>query len=241
MADITSNLIGHWPLNGDRFAEVGSNLTGFVGTVTYTEEASGPPWPQVAVFNGSSALDTSGYFPALASTEELTYSCWFYKTSGSTATLLGNDDNSATGGLSVFITGAEIIRLRTYSGTIASDMGSVSLNTWQHLVVTKSSGGSGVADFRTFLNGSLLATETNPTYSWNTSERFYVGCRTNSGDGASAVFTGRMSDVRVYNRQLSADDVAELYAWTPPSGDGLLEAVRPAVRGAVRAAVRSTI
>jgi len=238
--DITSNLIGHWPLNGNSVAEVGTNLTSFVGTVTYTED-TGAPWPEVAVFDGASARDTSGNFPALASTEELTYSCWFYKTVSDTASLLGNDDNNATGGMTVLITGAEVIRLRTYAGTFASDMGGVSLNAWQHLVITKSSGGSGVADFRTFLNGSLLATETNPTFSWNTNERFYVGCRTNSGDGASAVFTGRMSDVRVYNRQLSADDVAELYAWTPPSGDGLLEAVRPAVRGAVRAAVRSTI
>jgi hypothetical protein len=81
-------------------------------------------------------------------------------------------------------------------------------NAWHHVVATRS--GSLPSVFKLYVDGSLVATSNNAGNTLPTLTRFFVG---RNHDGGSP-FEGQLDDVRVYNRELSADDVTALYNFT---------------------------
>ncbi|HUD20551.1 MAG TPA: LamG-like jellyroll fold domain-containing protein [Candidatus Saccharimonadales bacterium] len=115
--------------------------------------------------------------------------------SGGHADILIRDDNS-------------VIRLNhTLSTGIVFD------GTWHHLVWTDSSGTA-----KLYIDGGLDATNFNYTRSSTTLNRTSIGAVLRST--ASAFFTGSIDDVRMYNRVLSASEVADLAAGRSP-GSGV--------------------
>jgi len=79
------------------------------------------------------------------------------------------------------------------------------VNQWYHVIVTYQGGNH----MRIYLNGVLEAEDTTgiPTDFTNTAEPLYVGWLQDN----SKAFDGLIDDVRIYNRALSAGEVAQLY------------------------------
>jgi hypothetical protein len=67
---------------------------------------------------------------------------------------------------------------------------------------------------KAYVDGSLVGSSDVTTGNLNAGDqRLQVGCRFY---GTNQPFNGVIDEVRVYNRAKSADEIAELYAWTGP-------------------------
>ncbi|MFA5485057.1 MAG: LamG domain-containing protein [Candidatus Pacearchaeota archaeon] len=81
---------------------------------------------------------------------------------------------------------------------------SFELNKWQHLVVTLNEG-----NIKYYLDGNLLPTTSDNLWSWETNVAI-IG-RRSSGGTSLYHFNGSLSDVRIYNRALSEDEIQLLF------------------------------
>lgn len=77
---------------------------------------------------------------------------------------------------------------------------------WLHFVVTYANG-----TLTMYRNGELRKTYTGQTFNGNSDTLFIGGQQAAGGQYAGNRFAGLMDDVRLYNRALSADEVARLY------------------------------
>jgi hypothetical protein len=171
-----------------------------------------PRYSYSTVFDGSSAYINinSAIFPVILN-NSFTLSMWVYNSdSGDRSILFGN--YGLTGSFfSIEKTTAEKVRFYwNASPDVTLSNTSLTVNTFSHLVITKS--GNTVKSYingvlkdtsTTTLNGTIPATATN----------FRIGADSRTG---STMFKGRISDFRLYATCLSADDIKRLYN-TPAS------------------------
>jgi hypothetical protein len=108
--------------------------------------------------------------------------------------------------------GATIHTATTWHSASTSVTGVLSLGEWYHAFATYSSASS---EIRLYLNGALVSTAPQAS-----GDIVYNGTLTTclSGDrhatstcGYRNFFDGSMDDIRVYNRELSAEEVMRLY------------------------------
>jgi len=88
-----------------------------------------------------------------------------------------------------------------------SNSSALSLNKWSHLVVTYNSS-AGSNNFNTYVDGVLATSLTRTGVVGTNANALLLGAETDSN---VHWFKGTIDDVRVYNRALSADEVADLY------------------------------
>jgi hypothetical protein len=91
----------------------------------------------------------------------------------------------------------------------------LSLNTWYHATFTTSYDGVNTT-MKIYTNGSETATGTFSGTQGNYGYKFMIGDGNNGTDGASAwyPFQGRVSNVKVYNRTLTAAEVQQNFIAT---------------------------
>jgi hypothetical protein len=88
--------------------------------------------------------------------------------------------------------------------------GTITYNLWTHVCITWS-GGSSSSDVTIYMNGSsVAATGTNGAGSAvsDAASGFWIG---NSDNNTARTFDGIIDEVRIYNRELSAPEVKQLY------------------------------
>ena len=208
----TSGLVGYWPF------DEGS------GTIAYDKSGNnnngtlinGPTWTGGKVagglnFNGSgnyidipnsSSLNFSSGFSAGAWIQGGNYSPW--------DPFLGKESWNAGLGF-VLLVGDSAGGITYYGGTGAGSMAAISFagaappGVWTHVFFTNSSGSA-----KMYINSILVASGSIPIT--NAPNDLLVAARhTNDGGAASDWYGGKVDDVRVYNRALSASEVQALY------------------------------
>jgi hypothetical protein len=96
-------------------------------------------------------------------------------------------------------------------------------NGWNHLVLTLADGNVGTGSLSIFFNGvladSAVFQRVDPGNALHRVGVFGSGWAVGSPNYATAPWIGSMGDIRIYNRALSSNEVAQLYAIesTPPS------------------------
>lgn len=82
------------------------------------------------------------------------------------------------------------------------------VNEW--VMITLIYDGTGT---RSYINGELHHTYSNVSYGihFNTNARLFLGCEASTANPSSPYFTGQMSDFRIYNTVLTAEQIKELY------------------------------
>jgi len=85
----------------------------------------------------------------------------------------------------------------------SSSTGAVVVDTWTHVAVVY----NGSTTSRIYINGELDSTETGHTAPLTSTRTLYFG----RGDGGGNLLTGYLYDIRVWNDQRTADEVAEYY------------------------------
>ena len=117
-------------------------------------------------------------------------------TNGNTGTLFFQNEQS--GGASSFLTAPD---------------NAISLNAWQQVAITKDG-----ATETLYINGVQQSSRTNGNTNTPTNNNAFIGFWFSSTD-ADRFFQGRIDDVRVYNRALSAAEVRMLYRGFPSRSD----------------------
>jgi hypothetical protein len=100
---------------------------------------------------------------------------------------------------------------------ITSSTGSVAVNQWSHIVVTKLGTG-----WSLYINGSLSGTATlNATLSSHTTDVLWLGSNHNAFSPLAGFnLNGRLDDIRIFNVALNSTDVADL--WNGGNGRGII-------------------
>ena len=90
-------------------------------------------------------------------------------------------------------------------GTIAgTDPGYISLNTWQHIVITRPSDGD---NSNIYVNGVIGGTANQNSGTPAASTNFYIG----SNAGGTQDFNGTIDEIMIFNRTLTAAQIKALY------------------------------
>lgn len=168
----------------------------------FTDTVTGPTPYSTTTYGGSAYFDGSGDYLTLGSqtnfafgTGDFTIEAWIYPltVSGTAQTIydtMTQGDGTGTGRLGFDFNTS--LRLFTGAGTVLTSGGTMVANSWQHVVVCRSSGST-----RLFINGAQVNTtyaDTN-SYTIGTANRPIIGV--NAFNASSNIFSGYMANLRV--------------------------------------------
>ena len=177
-------------------------------------------------FNGANAVT----FPSSMDNAELTAMAWFYYTGGASInTILGNKAGGCSPGLrgwAVYVntwgTSNRVLMLEWGHSSVGCDglgtgPGAVALNSWQHVAVTLNAT-TGLV--KLYLNGAEVGREASPRRSLAT-RGLAIGQF--AANDASYRFHGKIDEVRIWHRELSAAEIlAQMYARPAGNEPGLV-------------------
>ena len=207
---LTNGLVAYYPFNGNANDESGNGNNGTVYGAALTTDKFGNS-NSAYYFDGVSAyvsanLGTVNYYP-------LTFSVWFQST----------DVNSETRGIVSIPAGicwCSGARLGLENGKVEGGsqggFGPQDLfssfcadTSWHHALVSCDSSGLN----KLYLDGILVSmSQRNPTNPLATSAPLQIGRELITG-GDLRNIRGRIDNVRIYNRALSSNEVAQIYAY----------------------------
>lgn len=224
---ILSGLTNRWTLNEGTGSVFYDSVAGQTGTLY-----GSPTW--VTVTNTRlPSLTKAIYFSNISPTENTQYgqigsggiaintlttanwsiSLWYNARTFASHADSGNTYlaiNSPTSRYWNFYIGNGSGNLYNYSGSGAggstSISGTISFNSWTHIVYTCSSSSIAV-----YINGSSAGTGTWPSFSFSATTNLFLGIEVISGGYIAYGCDMYMQDVRIYNRPLSATEVTSIY------------------------------
>jgi predicted nucleotidyltransferase len=217
-------LVGHWKLDentGTSAADLSGN--GITGTLT-----NGPTWTTgkygyAVNFDGADDHVTMGDPNSLDIVGQLTISAWIYpRTTGGGGLGRIFDKNSSVTGTAgyvlylqnITVTNGLTFGIGDLSGSparsVISSANAVTLNQWQHVVVTY----DGSKLVKIYVNNVVVGSNTFAEFPTANTNNAVIGGRTTSN---TRNFDGYIDDVRIYNRALSAAEVLALYQATKSS------------------------
>lgn len=194
-------LVGYWAMNEGAGNQTGdSSSNGFTGTIN-----GGPTWingkrGKALSFNGSSQY-VSGSLSGMSSTQ-ISFCSWANKSSNPGTFTQTIGASSGSSGLYVNSSGNIFSQISFVS---AGNQGTASVSMpsgWHHYCLTWSSG----SPLSLYVDGVLSQSTGNITDTLNATTGFWIA-RYASG----TYFPGSIDDARVYNRALTAAEVAGLY------------------------------
>ncbi|MEK7500082.1 MAG: LamG domain-containing protein [Patescibacteria group bacterium] len=212
-ADAASSLVGYWKFDeGTGTSAADSSGNGNTGTLT-----NGPTWsstvpttaftnPYSVSFDGTDDYVAIGNSITSLGTTAVTVSSWVRTNSiGANQYILdASTDGGSGNGLSVRIRDNGTIRFWHYNAAAnANSVGTLSANVWYHVAVTW----DGTTN-RIYINGSPDGTNTGDSNSLGSI--YQIG----HSNVLGGFFNGRLDDVRIYNRALSATEITALAAGT---------------------------
>lgn len=217
--DLENGLVGHWTFDGNIDTTItdssGQGNNGSIsGSATATMQAIGKIG-QALEFDGSDDEIVIG--DVLDQTGSFSISTWVYPhdVAGTVATdddirIIVKDDETSGWFLSIGdanTTGRVRFGIRQTSPITTDTGNALAENAWQHVVAVWNT----ATDVRTvYIDGEVAAQSTGVTGdSIGTSARLTIGGNASGINNRN--FNGRMDDMRLYNRALSATEVQKLY------------------------------
>jgi hypothetical protein len=198
-----NGLVGWWKLDGNAKDYSGNNNH---GTVTGATVAAGKVG-QCYSFDGTDDyIDTSNQM--LGNNSPFTYSVWIkFSASQIGRTIMGRHSNAVGGaGMGIDDSSANKIKfhLNSYSAQRVNSTMTLNDNNWHYI-----SGTWDGVNLKLYVDGNLDASSTPSTTLTFPSINTQIG---RWGGGSSQYFNGLIDDVRIYNRALSPEEIARLYA-----------------------------
>ncbi|MFZ3031807.1 MAG: LamG domain-containing protein [Candidatus Moraniibacteriota bacterium] len=222
---LDSGLVGYWGLDdgiddGSSTSATDSSTNGNTGTLT-----NGPTWTTGQIggavnFDGTDDHITAGAPTALNMTGTMTVSAWIYPETfgggGGKGRIVDKDSNATTGFIFsvdnvTVASGFAFMVNTTVAPRFLGAANTITLNTWQHVTATLD--GNKIATL--YKNGMKVASASVSELPTTGSNNFVIGGRTSDN---LRNFDGSIDEVRVYNRALSAEEAANLYRLTAPTG-----------------------
>lgn len=204
----TSNLVSHWPMNGDSVDAVGG-LDGTDTNVTYPSSPS--VFSKSLELTGSASYVNMGNSSSLQSTA-FSVGAWVYiSTIDTYQYIIDNYGKTALGPYRIMVSNSNrklLFSIGVYDLFTASNI--YTANTWHHVVLTKTN----TSTAKYYVDGVEYNFGTNTTKT-STNSKFTIGSRWdqgtlgyNSGDN----FDGNVEDAFYFSRALTAAEVSNIYA-----------------------------
>lgn len=213
---ITNGLIGYYPFCSNANDASGNGNNGTVHGATLTTDRFGNTNSAYS-FNGTSNyISVSDQASLRLSNTDFTISAWVYETSlapAQDAIVTKRAPSGSGNGYILNIAGnnqptPELINFQVSGGfdPHAYSGSTVLLNAWQHIVVTYTLSSQTI---KIYLNGVLNSTTSGiPSPNAATSNDLWIG---NDVAGGQYSFHGKIDDVFIFNRAISAAEVNSLY------------------------------
>lgn len=205
---LLTGLGGYWKLDGDATDVLGASN----GTVTGIGWAWQPGKLGQAFETVSTGAVNVGSNPAIKPVDAITIAGWFffYGAVGANARLVS--DWHQDGGKDRWLLGYSPDGVTLYGhmgnncalGVVGS---TIPTNQWVHLALTASTIAYGAYAMTTYRNGTTVATATGSTLFRNGGGNVCIGHQEEAGAGMN----GRIDEVGIWQRALSADEIALLY------------------------------
>lgn len=188
-----------------------------LGTIAYTSDT--PRYNISTVFNGTDATINCGHAFHVQGAKNMSMSCWAYCENWTATTankyLLSSQQ---TGGLILGYLNGTTVRARWHvytasdlsaSGYKQADYATALTSGWHHFCGTCNE-----SQIKLYLDGVLVKTTSASNYGihFNTTASMFIGAESAGASSYSDLFTGKISDVRIYYTTLTADQVADLYS-----------------------------
>lgn len=220
----TDGLVGYWNLNDTS----GTTVKGIIGgDGTYSGETDIPSQTgKIANAIKFDGVDDGISIPNISSHENFTaftVSAWVYPySSGQTAggRIVSKADGGTGDNFCLYLITTEYnvnFRLETdgdVQANLAATDGDVPQDTWTHVTATWDG-----TNMRLYIDGTEDGN--SPTAKSGTIDAdgnpLVIG--THSGDPTNRRFNGKIDEVRLYNRALSASEISDLHAFTGPTID----------------------
>ncbi len=222
--DITTGLVGHWTFDADATDSSGNSYDG-----TLTGDASIDTTDATDIVGeGKLALDGTGdyvnldtHISGFSGLTEGTISAWVKMTDTGESTIFGLSDKDEASELIKFgIEGGQLKWLNlnpAFDDVIVYSTATVNDGAWHHVAVTVNSSGNTL-----YIDGAVASVSYSSGSSSTTAffdditniDAMDIG-RSVRGGVAETEYDGLTDDVRVYNRALSAADIAELATEAP--------------------------
>ena len=209
-----AGLIGFWTFDEGSgttaYDSSGNNQNGTIVGPTYGADRKGISGKALA-YDGVDDFVNISDSVALRMATGGSFSFWMYPTSlggSSVARIIDKStDSGASNGYQVYVSSATKITMATASGGATTGDGAFVMNNWNMVsIVFSSSGGKKI-----FLNGKEILNSGSTSLPPDVAGDTRIGNRAGATDRA---FAGRIDDFRIYNRALSAAEVAALYFGT---------------------------
>ena len=212
---VDTGLVGHWTFDGND-VDWGNTSTEIkdVSGKGNDGDASGLTTASAVRGKLGQALSFDGSSDYVASdvpvSGNITLAAWIYPTSGSGeySGIITRPNQYTYGNYKVmFRSGGQYIQF-LFDGGSSHVTHAISLNQWTHVAVSFDDSANTVS---MYLNGSIDTADTE-TASMSTANGYY-GTLIGAGNTvySDVYFEGKIDDVRIYNRALSATEVANLY------------------------------
>lgn len=220
---LTNGLVGYWTFDGLDMAGVTAydrSGQGNKGTLTLSPTRTLGKIGQALLFDGADDYVTVNSATSINDISPMTISAWIYPKSlgqnGFGRILDKSLTTSPTFGWDFQLTTTNVLHFVVdYDG--ANDLvresgaNAVTLNTWQHIVVTWD-GSSAQTGVHLYINGIETSYTNNTDGAGNrvtdAGNNLVIG---NNATNFNRTFDGNIDDVRVYNRVLSAQEITRLY------------------------------
>jgi hypothetical protein len=227
---LTNGLVAYFPFNGNANDESGNGDNGTVYGATLSPDRLGTP-NRAYYFNATllNAIETSGTNLPIG-TAEKSFSCWFklpspFLNSGVLWSCGQNNPESFLGGRVFYENGTQIgLQVMLWTTSYHKYFTNLGDERWHHYVVSITNNSLVSAH----LDGQIITFQTSPPPGTQINlgaGPFFMGY------GAGQYYTGWLDDVRIYNRALSADEVAMLYEYESGPRVDLIKAVKPSFTG----------
>lgn len=134
-------------------------------------------------------------------TQPWSFSAWVYREDSTRSVFLGN--YPCTGNANIEMLAGGQVRV-WWSGSPDYYVSTITLNDWTHIAVTND-----LTNIKVFVNGTLVGSTTTSTTLATSPNELRIGADYRGGDSVS--FKGKITDVRLYQSVLSADDIVSIY------------------------------
>ena len=194
----TNGLIAYYPFNGNANDESGNGYNGTVNGPTLSTDRFANANRSYS-FADMNIIDMGNILSDVFVTNNYSLSLWYNKSTSNNGGLLNKWQNCCpnTGNNAFWGTPTSFVSNILYSPTLTS----APLNTWVHWVVVMNSG-----TLQFYIDGVLKATQAG-----HSSAPSNKNLMISSPQGLGNSFIGKVDDVRIYNRPLTADEVQALY------------------------------
>ncbi|MCC6839647.1 MAG: hypothetical protein IT230_05755, partial [Flavobacteriales bacterium] len=197
-------LVGHWAFNNDLNDRTDNNNNGSAPSgASYATGIDGAA-------NGAFQFGGGRYVvvPHNAAynfgTGDFTYSVWLNWGSTSYASIIDKNDYGGGGGytLNCFVDYPAAGNFMGRPGEVVAGTG-LGNNTWRHVVMTRTG-----TTVRIYLNGVLSNTASIASINLTTPSNIFIG---RHGSSNMQGYSGKMDNLRLYNRAITAQEVTDLY------------------------------